>query len=389
MMEKIMNSPWFLRIVALGFAALLFTYVNNENSKQINANNRSGGATVNSTEMITDLPVLVDIDQEKYFVTGIPDSVSILLEGSTAILLNTLTTKSFDIVTPDLNELGEGTYTIELLPSGLSDDLSYTIYPAEVKITIQERVSENYDVSVLFNEDSLARGYEAGEPIVDSETVLIEGAADTLGRIANVQVNVSAEENTNSDITQTLPVIVTDAAGNQLDVEVTPSEVSVTIPVTSNSRDVPMSLQQSGTPESGYTYELAIAEGEDTTANVVAEEAVLDALEEIQVPVDVTGVTESSTVEVTVPVPNGAASVLPETIEVDIIVTEEEAGNSQPNRTDEPQPSESSSAPESSEEESSQESEERESSESSSSISESSSESNSESTEENNDDNNE
>lgn len=388
-MEKIMNSPWFLRIVALGFAALLFTYVNNENSKQINANNRSGGATVNSTEMITDLPVLVDIDQEKYFVTGIPDSVSILLEGSTAILLNTLTTKSFDIVTPDLNELGEGTYTIELLPSGLSDDLSYTIYPAEVKITIQERVSENYDVSVLFNEDSLARGYEAGEPIVDSETVLIEGAADTLGRIANVQVNVSAEENTNSDITQTLPVIVTDAAGNQLDVEVTPSEVSVTIPVTSNSRDVPMSLQQSGTPESGYTYELAIAEGEDTTANVVAEEAVLDALEEIQVPVDVTGVTESSTVEVTVPVPNGAASVLPETIEVDIIVTEEEAGNSQPNRTDEPQPSESSSAPESSEEESSQESEERESSESSSSISESSSESNSESTEENNDDNNE
>lgn len=376
MMEKIMNSPWFLRIVALGFAALLFTYVNNENSKQINANNRSGGATVNSTEMITDLPVLVDIDQEKYFVTGIPDSVSVLLEGSTAILLNTLTTKSFDIVTPDLNELGEGTYTIELLPSGLSDELSYTIYPAEVKITIQERVSENYDVSVLFNEASLARGYEAGEPIVDSETVLIEGAADTLGRIANVQVNVSAEENTNSDITQTLPVIVTDAAGNQLDVEVTPSEVSVTIPVTSNSRDVPMSLQQSGTPESGYTYELAIAEGEDTTANVVAEEAVLDALDEIQVPVDVTGVTESSTVEVTVPVPNGAASVLPETIEVDIRVSEEETGNSQPDRTDEPQPSESSYAPESSEEESSQESEERESSESSSS---------SESAEENND----
>jgi len=97
--------------LSLGFAALLFTYVNNENSKQINANNRSGGATVNSTEMITDLPVLVDIDQEKYFVTGIPDSVSILLEGSTAILLNTLTTESFDIVTPDLNELGEGTYT--------------------------------------------------------------------------------------------------------------------------------------------------------------------------------------------------------------------------------------------------------------------------------------
>lgn len=384
MMEKIVNSPWFLRIVALGFAALLFTYVNNENNKQINVNNRSGGATVNSTEMITDLPVLVDIDQEKYFVTGVPESVSILLEGSTAILLNTLTTESFDIVTPDLNELGEGTYTIELLPSGLSDELSYTIYPAEVKITIQERVSESYDVSVVFNEDSLARGYEAGDPIIDSETVLIEGAADTLERIANVQVNVTAEESTNSDITETLPVIVTDAAGNQLDVEVRPSEVSVTIPVTSNSKDVPLSLQQSGIPESGYSYELAIAEGEDTTANVVAEEAVLDALEEIQVPVDVTGVTESSTVEVTVPVPNGVASLLPETIEVDIIVSkEEETGNSEPNGTDEPQTNEPRSVPESNEETSSQESEEQESSESSSSSG-SSEESSSESSEEDN-----
>lgn len=327
MIEKITNSPWFLRIIALSFAVLLFAYVNNENSKQFSANNRSGGATVNSSEMITDLPVIVDIDQEQYFVTGIPDSVSILLEGSTAILLNTLTTESFDIVTPDLNELGEGTFTIELRPAGLSDELDYSLYPSEVTINIEERASDNYDVSVLFNEDSLARGYTAGKPIIDTETVLIEGSASTLEQIANVQVRLSEEENINSDISETLPVIVTDAAGNQLDVEVTPSEVNVTIPVSSNNKDLPISLIQSGTPVEGYTYDLEFAEGTEAIANVVAEDNVLDALTELEVPVDVSGMTETSTVEIVVPVPDDATSVLPETIEVEVVVTAEEEEN--------------------------------------------------------------
>ena len=391
MIEKITNSPWFLRIIALSFAVLLFAYVNNENSKQFSANNRSGGATVNSSEMITDLPVIVDIDQEQYFVTGIPDSVSILLEGSTAILLNTLTTESFDIVTPDLNELGEGTFTIELRPAGLSDELDYSLYPSEVTINIEERASDNYDVSVLFNEDSLARGYTAGKPIIDTGTVLIEGSASTLEQIANVQVRLSEEENINSDISETLPVIVTDAAGNQLDVEVTPSEVNVTIPVSSNNKDLPISLIQSGTPVEGYTYDLEFAEGTEAIANVVAEDDVLDALTELEVPVDVSGMTETSTVEIVVPVPDDATSVLPEMIEVEVVVTAEEEENALDEEPDPPTSetsgSTSGSNPDAgSNEETTDESASSETSESSSSseTSESSEQSEEESTEEDN-----
>ncbi|MBM6615516.1 hypothetical protein JTF06_11540 [Desemzia sp. RIT804] len=393
MIEKVTSSPWFLRIVALAFAILLFTYVNNENNKQFSTNNLSGGATVNSSEMITDLPVIVNIDQEEYFVTGIPESVSILLEGSTAVLLNTLTTESFDIVTPDLNELGEGTFTIELIPAGLSSELEYSLYPSEVTITIQERASENYNVSVLFNENSLARGYEAGSPIVDTETVLIEGAASTLEQIANVQVRLTEDENINSDISETLPVIVTDLEGNQLNVEVTPSEVNVTIPVSSNNKDLPLALVQTGTPVEGYLYDLEFADGAETMANIVAEDSVLDSLTELQVPVDITGMTESSTVEISVPVPDDATSVLPETIEVEVTVTaEEEADNSNPDDEPEPPTNENSgSTSESSEEsensqESSEESESSETSESSSSSesSESSEQSSSESSQEDN-----
>ena len=395
MMEKVTSSPWFLRIVALAFAILLFTYVNNENNRQFSTSDRSGGATVNSSEMITDLPVMVNIDHEEYFVTGIPESVSILLEGSTAILLNTLTTESFDIVTPDLNELGEGTFTIDLIPEGLSDELDYSLYPSEVTINIQERASDNYDVAVLFNEDSLSRGYKAGNPIVDTETVLIEGAASTLEQIANVQVSLSEEENINSDISETLPVIVTDSEGNQLDVDVSPSEVNVTIPVSSNNKDLPITLMQTGTPVEGYTYDLEFADGAETMVNIVAEDSVLDSLTELQVPVDVTGMTETSIVEISVPVPNNAASVLPEAIEVEVTVTAEEADNSNPDDSPEPPANEASgstsesSSEEENSEESSEESESSETTESSSSSSSSeSSESSDQSSEESTEDDN-
>lgn len=327
MMEKITSSPWFLRIVALAFSILLFTYVNNENNKQFSTNNRSGGATVNSSEMMTDLPILVNIDQERYYVTGLPDTASILLEGSTAILLNTMTTENFDIVTPNLNEMGEGTYTIRLIPEGLSDELDYTIYPSEVTVNIQERASAEHDVAVSFDENLLADGYEAGTPIVDSPTVTIEGAAATLDKVANVRAVVSVEEGTDTDISETVPVVVTDQEGNQLDVQVTPSEVNVTIPVESNAKEVPVSLIQAGSPESGYTYDIDYAEGQEAAVSVVGDQNTLADISEIEVPVDVTGISETSTVDVKVPLPQGASAVDPETIQVEVTVAQEETGN--------------------------------------------------------------
>lgn len=324
MMEKISNSPWFFRVLAVGFAILLFTFVNNENNKQFSTNNRSGGATVNSSEMISDLPVIVNVDQERYYVTGLPETASILLEGSTAILLNTLTTENFDIVTPNLNELGEGTYNIQLIPEGLSDELNYTIYPSEVTVSVQERASVEQDVEVLFDETALAEGYESGAPIIDSPTVTIEGSAATLEEIANVQAVISVEEGTDTDISETVPVVVTDQAGNHLDVQVNPSEVTVTIPVESNAKEVPISLIQAGTPESGYTYEIDYAEGQEPTVRVVGNQDALESVSEIEVPVDVTEITENSTMDVTVPVPEGASAIEPETVQVEVTVTEEE-----------------------------------------------------------------
>ncbi|SFH88915.1 CdaR family protein [Pisciglobus halotolerans] len=318
MIEKIMNSPWFTRIIALAFSILLFTYVNYENNDRYST--AIGGATVNSSEVITNLPIAVDVDKDRYYVTGLPETATIRLEGTTAILLNTITTQNFSIVTPNLNELGKGTHTIQLLTRGLPGELSYSIYPSEVTVTVEERRSEEHEVSVNFDERLLASGYEAGTPILDKKTVEVSGSSATMERVRHVGVNVEVEKGITKDISQKLPVTVTDAEGNPLDVSVEPSEVTVTIPITTHHKEVPVVLSETGTKEPDTTYEIALAEGQKETVDVVGEKEELKEIIELPVAVDVTGIKETTTQEITPELPEGISSVKPESIKVKVTV---------------------------------------------------------------------
>ncbi|MDN6626133.1 MAG: hypothetical protein L0K82_02815, partial [Pisciglobus halotolerans] len=328
MIEKIMNSAWFARIIAIAFSVILFSYVNYENNGQYSTTN--GGASVNSSEVITNLPIVIDGDKDRYYVTGLPESATIRLEGTTAILLNTVTTQNFDIVTPDLNELGDGEHTIKLEPRGLSKELSYSIYPSEVTISIEERKSVQKKVTVNFNEQLLAEGYKAGNPILDKSTVEISGSSDTINRIEHVDVNVESESDVKKDISQKVPVIVTDQAGNPLDVTVNPSEIAVTIPVAASSKKVPISLSEIGEKEADKDYTVALAEGQEDTVNLTGSQAALEDINELPVKVDLTDVKETTTKKISLDLPAGASSVTPESISVIITV---ESGDDQQNKS--------------------------------------------------------
>ena len=59
-MEKIYNNPWFMKIIALAFAILLFTYVNSSNNRV----QTSGidGLSASTTDTIFEVPIVVEID---------------------------------------------------------------------------------------------------------------------------------------------------------------------------------------------------------------------------------------------------------------------------------------------------------------------------------------
>ena len=326
-MEKIYNNPWFIKIVALAFAILLFTYVNSSNNRGQTTSDVDG-LSATTMDTILEVPIVVEIDQDNYYVTGFPETVSVDISGPSSIVLNTKTTKNFDIVAADLDSLGVGTHTIELVAEGLSPQLNYKVSPEEVTITIEEKKVETFSVEVEFDDSLIEKDFEAGTPTIDYETIELTGTASTIDQVEEVKVIVNGEAGITEDIVQTLPIVVSDAEGEKLDVELNPSEVTVTIPVDPIRKVVPIVLNQMGTADADLSYELGISNQSATTVAVQADDEMLSSLSSYPIDIDVTDITETATQTIELPLLDGVTIIDPEKIDVTITVTKK---NSQEN----------------------------------------------------------
>lgn len=380
-MEKIYNNPWFIKIVALAFAILLFTYVNSSNNRGQTASNVDG-LSATTTDTILEVPIVVEIDQDNYYVTGFPETVSVDISGPSSIVLNTKTTKNFDIVAADLDSLGVGTHTIELVAEGLSPQLDYKVSPEEVTITIEEKKVETFRVEVEFDDSLIEEDFEAGTPTIDYETIELTGTASTIDQVEEVKVVVNGEEGITEDIVQTLPVVVSDADGEKLDVELNPSEVTVTIPVDPIKKEVPIVLNQMGTADADLSYELGISNQSAATVAVQADNEILSSLSSYPIDIDVTDITETATQTIDLPLLDGVTIIDPEKIDVTITVTKKNSQENEQNTTEINDESSSSNNSSSSSESTQIESEESESEPASDSASDSSSEKSDESSSE-------
>ena len=133
------ENPWVKRIFSIVLAIGLFLFVNYENQTSFRSNSPSDSASISGSEIITNLPIEVNIDTEHFFVSGIPDSATVRIEGPQAVLFQTVATQNFTVATKDLNELGEGTHQVELQVNGLSSDLTASVSPSRVTLTIEEK----------------------------------------------------------------------------------------------------------------------------------------------------------------------------------------------------------------------------------------------------------
>ncbi|WP_051258540.1 YbbR-like domain-containing protein [Atopococcus tabaci] len=335
------KSPWPSRLLSLLFAVLLFSFVHYENNSRVQSTTPSNGASITSVEVLTDIPIGINIDKDRYFVSGIPETATVRLEGPQAILTQTLATRNFEIVTPDLDDLGPGTHVIRLGAEGISNQLDYSIMPSEFPVVIEEKVTKEFDINVEFDTAYLEDGYEAGTPQLSQDTVVISGAASTVEQVNQVAVVVVPEEgNITEDIEATLSILVFDASGELLNVNIEPSQVDVYIPVEGTQKSLPVALRQTGTADPNYEYTLELEQGENESVLVTGEQNLLEDMGNFVVEVDVSGVTESTLRTVPLPVPDGITEVMPEELDVVIRVSPKNDGEANNDESDETNSSE-------------------------------------------------
>lgn len=313
------DRPLTRRIIAVFLAVVLFAFVNFENQTRFQSTEPTDGASITSSEIISNLPIEVNIDSERYFVSGIPDAATVRLEGSQAILFQTVATQNFTVTTPDLNELGVGTHSVDLVTKGLSSDIKSSVSPATVNLTIEEKQVAEHELAIEVSEDlDLAPGYEVYEPSLSQDKVTLSGAASTMEKIDKVVVELSSEAlGIKTDILSSAQVLVYDSNEELLDVNATPQRVEILAPVVRTQKELPIVLEEGSNKQAGYEYDLSLGPDEEDALVVRGEPEAISELSNFVIEVDFENLTESTLVEVPIgKLPEGIEEADREEVEV-------------------------------------------------------------------------
>ena len=292
----------------------LFVYVSESSPSR-----QSAAVSIQTTSnTIGNIPVYVDMDSQLYTVTGLPESVTLRIEGSSSSLLAVAGNASYRVKTPNLNELGTGKHMITLQVTGLPSGVKGTVSPETVEIMIEKKSTVELPVSVNVNRSNLPGAYKNGQALVSPARVTISGPESLINQVEMVVANVTVPENAKADYTSSVAVQALDATGKPLALKVEPEQVQVRVPITMNSKRVPLVLTTTGSAGSQYTYQL---KSDIKEVTILGAQEVLDRLTAIPVVVDVSQMTKTTTQAVKLTLPTGVDSVTPENISVEVVVT--------------------------------------------------------------------
>lgn len=361
MMNKFYENKIVLAILSLILALVLFVFVKTERSSRSPLELFQNVSEV-TTETVSNVPVNIEGDVEQYYVTGLPESVTVKLSGPSNIIDQILESKDFQVVTEDLTDFEEGNHYIQLHVKDASDSVKYEISPSSVNITLETLHKETFPVSVnITNPDSVASGYEMTQNTTNPSEVTLSGSKAAIDSISDVHVDLKIPDGLKEDYTQEATVIAEDGDGTILNVNADPKQINATVEVGKTGRSVPITIETVNERDD-MTYDVenigpneATLIGDDSNGNI----------DQVTGTVDVSNITEETVVSVPLDVPNRVKSLNPDS--VDVRVTPHQ--NASDNNTNE-----NSSASESSESamESNQSSETNASTEDSQSSSESS-----------------
>lgn len=297
-MNKVFDSVWALRIIALILAFALFLYV----KADLEAGREAAGA--DQVDILYNVPIEVDYDNDSLLVTGLPEAVNITISGSSSLVLQTKMEQDYAVFV-DLNSLTVGEHHVPIQHENFSDKLNVSIDPASVNIIIEEKVSKELRVDPEMNNRLIAEDYVLKDMTASPNTVTITGAKSVVESISYVKATVTAEQGINASFEQQANVKVLNTELNRLDVIVEPEKVNVKVEIEEYSKDIPLTIKKTGKLTEGVTInELSV---DPAKLKVTGKKAIIDELTELVVEFDLSELDESGSYEAKVKVPDGVS----------------------------------------------------------------------------------
>ena len=219
--------------LSIFLALLLFFYATTTNYK-----NSESSASNNESETyihtLSGVPIDIEYDTNKYFISGFSSTVAVELRGSNRVLLqreSDESTRTFQVIA-DLRELTDGTQTVTLQLANLPPGVSSTLAPDAITVKIGKKVSQSLAVEGVIYSNQLASGYSVSKVTVDVSSVKVTTDEETMAKIDHVEAVAVDISNLDSNYSGTAKLQAVDSDGNALPVVLSETEANIQVVVT-------------------------------------------------------------------------------------------------------------------------------------------------------------
>lgn len=318
-MNKFYENKIFTLILSLLLALILFLFVKTENYRD-NPVSYFQNISEISTETIYNVPLYVEGDVNDYYVSGLPESVSVELTGPHNILNQTLESNEFRVVTEDLTDIGVGTHYIQLNVDNLSENISYRISPSSVNITVEELQRQAYPVEVDYDSSEVADGYEITDIIVDPAEVELTGSQENIALVNRVFAQINLPQDANATYSnKAATIMIRDQNGNILDIGTEPAQVAVTVKIEPVGKKVPVQVTiENESPNRTYS----IASIEPSTVTLQGPPEVIANINQVQARINAKDIALESTQTITISPPADNVTIRPSTVTITFVSNE-------------------------------------------------------------------
>ncbi|MFI3171386.1 MAG: CdaR family protein [Eubacteriales bacterium] len=306
MKNKLLHN-WELKLITLIFAFIFWRSVADVANPTITKTFRDIPVTMLNEEIVTDNGKVYQVVDSEYTVT-----VTIKADTNT---LSQITTSDI-IATADFEDIELSSLVpVKVQVVGYENVAAeITTNPTNIKVVIEDSTSTKYPI-VPSAKGTIATGYALGNMVADPETITITGPGSIIETIVRVEAQVDISSITEDSILQGT-LICYDQNNLAIDQTLltlnlgTNEYVEVSVEVL-ESKTVPLILDTSGNPESGY--QVASVKAEPSEITIVATEEELELVSYVSIPgsaIDISG--QSGKVELVVDV----SEYLPEDIQL-------------------------------------------------------------------------
>ncbi|CAH1852696.1 YbbR-like domain-containing protein [Convivina intestini] len=312
-MNKWTNSKILNLIFSLFLAVLLSAYVLSTQSASRNGNNEFTSILPEKKINLT-VPLNLQYNNDEYVVVGAPTSVSLAVHGPAALVTTTQSHNDIQAVA-DLRDLGVGQHTVKLAVKGVNSALTSTVSPQTVNVTIAKKTSEKRKIKINYDDSKLAQGYSVVNSVINPKTVTVSGPKSNVDAVDHVTAEVELAKDTKTNVNQTVKLVAYDRNGTLVEVQL--SNRTAEINLTVNNSDASKKVDLVADPSDGDANNFSITLGAKTVTIYGASDT-LSNVDQIKVPVDLSQITEKTTLHVDLPKQQGINRYSESTVEVTV-----------------------------------------------------------------------